>query len=131
MKDSYSKAEGEDDEVSIKAVSDLMYACGMSLDMGYTQYQSWVNAYRLPRTNDKKYFNIPRHQHSRRENTTVCMIGRIWYISQLSIMLRSCILLRPHLGNSSFVCDGYDGKGISMSIGDLMVKLTDIICLRP
>ena len=48
MKDSYSKAEGEDDEASIKAVSDLMYACGMSLFMGYTQFQSWVIAYRLP-----------------------------------------------------------------------------------
>lgn len=110
MKDFYSKAEGEDDEASIKAVSDLMYACGMSLDMGYTQYKSWVNAYRLPERMIK-YFNYsPASTFKERKYYGLYDWEGVVYQS-IEHNAPVVYLAQASFGELSFVCDGYDGEG--------------------
>lgn len=108
MLDTYSPKKYTDSEAS--AVSYLMKACGFSVDMGYGQYASGAQSYKI--------VNALRDNFEYDAN--ISYVGREYYspVQWATMIYDNIKNIGPVIyngtsieGGHSFICDGYDGDG--------------------
>ena len=102
---------GNSSEAEIDAVATLLYHCGVSTDMRYSNNGSTTDS-------DKavdalvRYFNYSKRLHREKRAD--------YTLEEWTLMLKSCLDLRQPVhytgygsqGSHAFVCDGYDANGL-------------------
>ena len=98
-------------EAEIEAVATLLYHCGVSVDMSYTQNSSMANSNVVPKALTR-YFNYSKRLHIEKRNN--------YSDEEWSLMLKDCLDLQQPIyytghgqqGGHAFVCDGYDDNDL-------------------
>ena len=108
MPDSLTESSND---AEIKAVATLLYHCGVSVDMSYTQNSSIAYSDVVPKALTR-YFNYSKRLHIEKRSN--------YSDEEWSLLLKDCLDLQQPVyytghgpqGGHAFVCDGYDNNDL-------------------